>query len=105
MPYVVYVIRLKSAVRAERKFARRNPNCRDDKPCLYVGSTVHTPEHRYQQHVAGINSCDFVTKYHDGLHKRLTARNGPFDSREEAETKEAEFAEALRRKGFAVWYG
>lgn len=105
MPFAVYVIRLTNAVLAEKKFAKRNPARRPDKPCLYVGSTFHTPEYRYQQHVSGEKSCAFVKNYHDGLHRRLTSINQPFETREEAELREAEFAEALRRKGFAVWYG
>lgn len=105
MPFSVYVIRLRNAVLAETKFARRNPAHRLDKPCVYVGSTFHTPEHRYQQHVAGDKACPLVQKYHAGLHLKLTAKSPLFKTREEAEGREAEFAEALRRKGFGVWYG
>lgn len=35
----IYVIELDDAVRARRKFVAANPDCRLDKPCLYVGST------------------------------------------------------------------
>ena len=105
MPYVVYVIKLKDGVRAEPRFAKRNPDARADKPCLYVGSTSLTPEERYEKHRSGIKSNRFVVNYHDGLHARLTAKNPAFASRKEAEAREAAFAESLRAKGYGVWYG
>jgi len=105
MPYCVYVIRLKPTVWGERKFAARNPEKHEDKPCVYVGSTALTPEERSEQHRQGYKSNRYAHRYHDGLHKRLTARYGTFETREEVEEFEAVLAERLRRKGYGVWYG
>jgi hypothetical protein len=105
MPYVVYVIKLKDAVRDVPSFARRNPLARADKPCLYVGSTSLTPEQRYEKHRAGEKSNRFVRDYHDGLHARLTSKSPPYSTRSQAEAREAQFAEALKAKGYGVWYG
>jgi hypothetical protein len=54
MPYSVYVIRLKPEVFKVRRNASRNPDRRSDKPCLYVGSSVLTPEERCEQHRIGL---------------------------------------------------
>ena len=105
MPFTVYVIRLKPEVLQVRGFANANPNHREDKPCLYVGQTWHSPEHRYQQHIEGEHSCDLVERYHAGIRERLTRRNPPYQTREEAMAREAEYTEQLRKKGYAVWYG
>ena len=105
MPYVVYVIKLKDTVRAVPGFAKRNPLARADKPCLYVGSTSLTAEERYEKHRAGVKSNRFVRDYHDGLHARLTSKSPPYSTRPQAEAREAQLAEALRAKGYGVWYG
>jgi hypothetical protein len=105
MPYCVYVIRLKPDVWSEKRFVSRNPGRRPEKPCVYVGSTAHTPEERSEQHLRGYKANRYAHRYHDGLHKRLTARHKPLETREEAEKIEIELAELLRRKGYGVWYG
>ena len=105
MPFTVYVIRLKPEVLRVGRFARKNPDYVAGKACLYVGQTWHSPEHRFQQHRAGEKSCDLVEQYHWGIHRKLTRRNPPYERREEAEAREVEYAEELRREGYAVWYG
>ena len=105
MPYTVYVIRLKPEVLQEPGFRNQNPNYEEGKACLYVGQTWHPPKHRYQQHINGVRSCNYVEKYHWGIHKRLTGKNPTYETRAEAEAREAEYAKELREKGYAVWYG
>ena len=45
--YSVYVIELRREVLEKARFARKNPELRDDKPCVYVGQTARTPEERF----------------------------------------------------------
>jgi len=99
MPYCLYVIRLKEDVWNDRKFAARNPNRRIDKPCVYVGSTVRTPEERSEQHRNRYKSSRYAHQYHDGLHQRLTSRQETYATRPEAQKAEAALAEKLRKKG------
>lgn len=103
MPYSVYVIRLKVAVLENRKFARANPNHVTYKPCVYVGSTALTPEQRYERHLNGKTGSKWVKLYHIGIHRRLTNRQGQFQTRDEAEAHERVLATRLRNKGYAVW--
>ena len=44
----------------------RNPNRRLDKPCLYVGYTVHTPEERFAQHKNGVHDAPIVRAFEEG---------------------------------------
>lgn len=105
MPYRVYVIRLKPGVLKKRRFARENPGYIQGKPCVYVGSTHLTPEQRYARHIdpSSTKGNRYVREFHDGLSKRLNARQPPCATREEAERREKQLAERLRRKGYAVW--
>lgn len=92
--YSVYVIEL-----ADEAGRRVNP----DKPCVYVGQTGHTPEHRFTQHMSGKTASKRVTKYDIPLRPRLYASWNPLFSREEALQAEARLSERLRRRGFTVF--
>ena len=105
MPYTPYVIELGREVLAEPKFAARNPEHRDDKPCVYVGQTACSPEERFAQHKAGHKANRYAHRYGVRLRPRLAARHGPFETREEAEKAETALAERLRTRGYAVWWG
>ncbi len=97
----LYVIALDPAVWQERLFRKDNPSSSGQ--CLYVGSTAHTPEHRFAQHKAG-QFCTrrWVQKYGIGLVPNL-AGTTVYSSREAAEQAEHELALQLRQQGYAVW--
>ena len=105
MPYSLYVIELRREVLGEARFAARNPDHRDDKPCVYVGQTARTPEERLEQHRAGHKSNRYARRYGLRLRDKLTANRGPFGTREEALAAESALADSLRRRGYAVWSG
>jgi hypothetical protein len=98
----VYVIGLNRAVLTHKKFLRENPQHLADKPCVYVGMTVLSPEERFQKHRTGIQACSFVTKYGECLKPRLYRRFNPMTF-EEAQFMERELARRLRNRGYAVW--
>ena len=56
MAYSLYVIELSREALGESRFATRNPDPREDKPCVYVGQTGLSPEERFTQHKAGYKS-------------------------------------------------
>ena len=98
----LYVIRLDEAVLEHSKFRKENPGYEPGKPCAYVGITSLTPEERFEQHKSGEKAGKYVTKYGQYLMRRQYEHRNPVPSAE-AENKERELAESLRRKGFAVW--
>ena len=103
MPYSLYVIELSRVALGESRFANRNPEPREDKPCVYVGQTSLSPEERFAQHQAGYKSNRFAHKYGLRLRPKLVANRGPYETRAEAEAAEAALAERLRCRGYAVW--
>jgi hypothetical protein len=105
VPYNVYVIELDPEVQGEDRFLRANPDRRDDKPCVYVGSTVHTPEERLQQHLAGVHKNKYAYRYGVRLLPRLYRNLQEYGTRKEAEAAEARCATRLRKRGYGVWYG
>jgi hypothetical protein len=56
----VYVVELDEAVRSHKRFTAANPDCRSDRPCLYIGMTSRLPEERFAQHKAGLKTARFV---------------------------------------------
>ncbi len=105
MPYSLYVIELSRDALGESRFASRNPDRREDKPCVYVGQTGLCPVERFAQHKSGYKSNRFAREYGLRLRPKLVADRGPFETRVEAEDAEAALAERLRRRGYAVWCG
>ncbi len=103
--YYVYVIALAPEVLQNTRFRRRNPAVHETAKCLYVGSSVHRPEYRFEQHLNGYKSNRFVERYGLELRPRLYERFNPIDSRREAEKFERYVAERLQRQGYAVWTG
>jgi hypothetical protein len=102
--YQVYIIDLKKAVLKRSKFTTRNPNYREGKPCVYVGSTGIGVEKRFDQHKAGYKSNRYANKY--GRRLRFSDMKGirPRKTRASIEKKEAEVAKELQSKGWAVWW-
>lgn len=103
VPYNVYVIELRREVLEKARFARKNPELRDDKPCVYVGQTALAPEDRFAQHLEGRKCNPFVREFGVRLRPKLYANVGPFETRAEAERAEVALAERLRRRGYVVW--
>ncbi len=101
--YRLYVIELKKDVMARGRFAKANPDCRPDKPCIYVGSTALTPEERFERHRKGQKANKYVTEFGVRLRPRLYRNVAPLETRTKAELAEAGLAERLRKRGYAVW--
>jgi Uri superfamily endonuclease len=94
--YRVYVIELDDAAGA-----RVDPK----KPCVYVGSTAHTPEVRLQRHLDGVHASRVVHKHGRRLRPDLSAGRGPWLARADAEADEVRLAEELAAEGYRVFGG
>lgn len=98
----VYVIELDPAVLSDTRFRDANPHD-GPKGCLYVGSTAHTAEQRYEQHKAGeFSQRGWVKRFGRCLRGDL-APPVQYSDRAVAEVAERQLAESLRREGYAVW--
>ena|SRR5918992_5082400 len=98
----VYVVELEPVVLRIRKFRSENPNYVEGQACLYVGMTALEPEERLARHRSGWKSNSYVRRYGKWLRRRLYARYNPMTYRE-AQKREAQLADDLRRRGYAVW--
>lgn len=103
MPYHVYVIELDKAVRSIPKFRDANPKGRITRPCLYVGSSVKTPEVRFEQHLNGYRANRYARKFGLRLRPDLYEKYNPIAKRSDAEEMEAYLADRLRSRGCWVW--
>lgn len=93
--YSVYVIELDQA--AEPLSGR---------PIVYVGETALSPDERYARHREGGRTASAVVRrFGVSLRPDLSARIGPFATRENAEAAELRLAEDLRSRGFDVFGG
>ncbi len=106
--YRVYVIDLQDDVMDKQKMREMNPGYIPGSPCVYVGSTAHTPEKRFGQHRRGGQlSNKYVLRY--GLRLRdsdadaVATWDRSFATRMEAEDSEASISNCLREIGWAVW--
>jgi hypothetical protein len=99
------MIDLKKSVLDCPRFKIRNPNYKENKPCVYVGSTGIGVEKRFAQHKDGYKSNRYANKY--GRRLRYSDMKGvrPRKTRASIEKKEAEVAKELQSKGWAVWWG
>lgn len=73
--------------------------------CVYVGSTAHTPEERFRQHLAGYKANKYAKRYGVRLKPRLYSKYLDLETRALAEQEEVKLAERLRKRGYAVWRG
>jgi hypothetical protein len=101
--YNVYVIQLSTAVASNQKFSRANPRYRTGSPCVYVGSSVKSPELRFEQHKRGYRASRFARKYGEQLLPELYEQYNPIPSRADAEDLEQYLAKRLRERGYGVW--
>jgi len=70
----------------------------DGRVGFYVGQSAIPPEERFAQHKAGVRASRHVRKWGVHLMPELYQRFNPM-TRAEAEAKEREIAERLRREG------
>ena len=98
----VYVVELDPSVRDDRSFARANPDCSPELPCLYVGVTGLTPEERFARHKAGVQHSRIVKRYGLRLLPTLYEYLNPMPY-EAAAQMETKLAEELRAAGHGVW--
>jgi hypothetical protein len=99
--FTTYVVELDPAVLNHGRVRKANP--KGSERCVYVGSTAHTPEHRYDQHKAGVHANrGYVTTYGVGLRQDL-ADGQTYTTRQDAERAEAQLAAQLRKEGYTVW--
>jgi len=98
----VYVVELDPSVRGDWRFAKANPDCSAELPCLYVGLTGLTPEERLARHKAGVQDSRIVKRYGLRLLPAMYEHLNPMPY-EAAAQMEAELAEELRAAGHGVW--
>jgi len=103
--YSVYVIQLKKSVLKHKKMLNANPERLKSLPCVYVGSSAHSPEYRFEQHLNGYKANVYVKKYGYQLLPELYEDYNPITTRKKAEMLEEELALKLREEGYTVWYG
>ena len=98
----VYVIELDKDVLKFDEFVKANPQYKQGMPCLFVGETRHTPQKRFNYHLVGYKSHEFVRRYARRLAPEYYASIKPVDS-EQARAEEQMLADRLRSLGYAVW--
>lgn len=98
----VYVIELDKEVLKFDQFVRANPQYKDGMPCLFVGETRHTPQKRFNYHLVGYKSHEFVRRYARRLAPEYYARINPVAG-DQAKAEEHRLADRLRALGYAVW--
>lgn len=98
----VYVIELDKEVLQCEQFAEANPQYKEGMPCVYVGLTKYTPEKRFNYHLVGYKSNDFVRRYARRLRPELVTDMNPMPY-EKALIEEPGLASKLRSMGYAVW--
>lgn len=102
--YFVYVIELEKSVADVKKFRLRNPNYIKGNICIYVGQSSRKPHLRFEQHKEGYKSNKYAKYYGIKLRPDLYEKYNPIPTRKDAEEIEEMLGEALRIKGFGVWY-
>jgi hypothetical protein len=99
--YNVYVVLLDSSVRKNSKVKKLNPQCRVDKPCVYVGMTGLDPTVRFMNHKKGYKSSKYVQRYGICLLPELYTELNPL-TYDEAVIAEEGLARRLRAEGYTV---
>lgn len=101
-PAWLYVIELEPAAARTPRFRKQNPEFAGDRPCFYVGGSVHDPEARFQQHKAGIRGASLVKRFGLRVVVERCRRIRVLDTRSRNK-KEARLAARLRTEGFGVY--
>ena len=102
MQHNLYVIELDKEVLKFDEFLKANPQYREGMPCLFVGETRHTPRKRFNYHLVGYKSHEFVRRYARRLAPEYYAGLNPVSS-DLAKLEEHNLAFRLRAQGCAVW--
>ena len=97
----VYVVLLEPLAARIRKVLAENPGRDPLMPCVYVGMTGLTPQHRLANHKAGIKDAWVVRRYGLRLLPELFEHLNPMPF-EAAVRMEKDLAEDLRRAGYTV---
>jgi predicted GIY-YIG superfamily endonuclease len=100
----VYVILLDEAVAKHPSVLRLNPSRDRSKPCVYVGMTGLSVEHRFENHKNGYKSAWTVEKYGVRLMPELYEHLNPTPY-EAAAQMEKDLTEDLRAQGYTVTGG
>ena len=103
--YFVYVIELDPSVRALARFRTANPGMRATGEAFYVGSSVKSPDERFDQHKQGYKDNSYVRRFGLRLRPDLYEAYNPIPSRADAVELEVYLADRLRRAGHGVWQG
>ena len=98
------LILLKNAVAKHPSILRLNPKRDPLKPCVYVGMTGISVDHRFENHKNGYKSAWVVRKYGVRLMPELYEHLNPMPF-EAAVQMEADLAEDLRATGYTVTGG
>jgi hypothetical protein len=98
----VYVIELDKEVLQFDEFLKANPQYKQGMPCLFVGETRHTPKKRFNYHLVGYKSHEFVRRYARRLAPEYYANINAL-SCDEAKAEERHLADRLRALGYGVW--
>jgi hypothetical protein len=101
-PAWLYVIELEPAAARTLRFRKQNPEFVGDRPCFYVGGSIHDPETRFQQHKAGIKAASLVKRFGVRVVTERCRRVRVLDTMSRNK-KEARLAAKLRAEGFGVY--
>jgi hypothetical protein len=101
-PHHVYVIELDKEVLHFQDFISANPKYKQGMPCLFVGETRHTPRKRFNYHLVGYKSHEYIRRYAKRLAPEYYANLNPV-SGSQAKEVENHLAKKLRSLGYAVW--
>ena len=100
--HTIYVIELDKDVLKHEAFVKANPQYKQGMPCLFVGETRHTPKKRFNYHLVGYKSHEFVRRYARRLAPEYYANLNPVETGH-ARSEEHRLANHLRALGYAVW--
>lgn len=100
----VYVVLLAPAAAKIPAVLAANPARNPLRPCVYVGMTGLTPEHRFRNHKAGLKAARIVQRHGLRLLPELYEIFNPMPF-EAALVMERELAEDLRAQGYTVTGG
>ena len=98
--YHVYVVELDPAYCERGRCPARN-----GRPPVYVGQSFRAPAERLEQHLRGYRGSRSVRTYGRRLLPELSAGNGPYATRAEAEAAETMLAQRLWEDGYCVLGG
>ena len=98
----VYVIELHMDILRFGDFNRANPHYKEGMPCLFVGETRHSPRKRFNYHLVGYKSHEYIRRYARRLAPEYYANMNPVNCHQAKEV-ENHLAQKLRAMGYGVW--